>query len=95
MADVRKDAAVGSHGVVPILHLHGAAPRVRFEDRPPAHRANPEAAPDCVVDPCHPHPQLDAVEVVLQALVWVGKKLLQLLGKDKAKVDPDAVLPTA
>ena len=51
MADVqRKDAAVGSHGVVPLLHLHGAAPRMGVEEHPPANRAPlgpppPESSP--------------------------------------------------
>ena len=37
MADIqRKDAAVGSHGVVPLLHLHGAVPRLGVEEHPPA-----------------------------------------------------------
>ena len=50
MADVQsKDTAVGSHGVGPPLHLYGAAPRVRVEERLPAHRATtappPESSP--------------------------------------------------
>ena len=46
MADLqRKNTAVGSHGVVQILHVHGAAPRVRFEERPPAHHTTPGPPP--------------------------------------------------
>ena len=46
MADVQsKDAAVGSHGVGPPLHLYSAAPRVRVEERLPAHRATTGATP--------------------------------------------------
>ena len=93
MADVQsKDTAVGSHGVGPPLHLYGAAPRVRVEERLPAHRAT-TASPPRVVALRHPHPQLDAVEVVLQGKFQVGKQLRQLLGEDEAEVDPDMVLP--
>ena len=52
MADIqRKDAAVGSHVVAPILHLHGPAPRVRFEERPPAHHATLGVGPPTASSP--------------------------------------------
>ena len=98
MADVQcKDTAVGSHGVVPILYLHDTVPRVRFRERvhqPTKQSPGPSLPfPHSVITPHHTHPQLNAVEVVHQARVQLGTHLRQLIGKDKADVDTDVILP--